>query len=122
LYAGRIDGTEGSLGVLILAYSGRADYMAPDLGLHLHMEPCGLVGDRLADNDHGHRNRQRNCQRKCSVHKVPVPEAWGRGHSKAASGADQAGAPPARTPLQSPHFLVAATQADCAFYTTMSGL
>jgi hypothetical protein len=113
-----IDGTEHSLGRLVFAYWGRADYMARDWGSRQHMEPCGPVGVQLPDNGHGHRILPRNCW----VHSLPVPGAWDRDRNKTAAGADQPGSPPASTPLQSPHFLVVVKQADCAVYGTRSDL
>jgi hypothetical protein len=115
-----IDGTEHSLAILVFAYSGRADCMAPDSGSRLHMEPCGPAAVLFVYNGHGHGHRKP--RRSCWVHSLPVLGVWAQDHNKTAVGVDQAGAPPASTPLQSPHFLVVVKRADCAVYRTKSGL
>jgi hypothetical protein len=114
-----IDETEHSLGIPGFAYLGRPGCMAPDSGSRLHMAPYGPAGALLVDSDHGYRILRRNCW----VHSQPqLPGAWDRDRNKTAAGADQAGSPPASTPLQSPHFLVVAKQADCAVYGTRNAL
>ena len=127
------DATGHSLGVLLRARSGRVDsgradssradldkaeHTALDLGCHLYMEPCGRVEAPFADSGHG----RRILRRSCLVHSLPVLALGDQGHNKTAAGTDLPGSSPASTPLQSPHFLVVVTPADCAVYNARSGL
>lgn len=112
------DATGHSPGVLVRAYSGRAEHTAVDSGCPLHMEPCGRVETPFADSGHG----RRILRRSCLVHSLPVQALWDPGHNKTAAGADLPGSSPASIPLQSPHFLVVVKRADCAVYNARSGL
>ena len=73
-------------------------------------------------NDQGQGHGHRNFQKNCCVRSLQVPAAWDPEHNKTAAGEDQAGSPPASTPLRSPHFLEGGRRAVCAVYRTRNFL
>src|SRR5438874_7239253 len=96
------------------------DHREPDRASRLRMARCGQVAFLSGHNDLGHRNSRRNCYVRSLLAPGgldPDPE-----HSKTAAEADQAGSPPASTPLQSPRFLEGVKRAVSAVYMMRSYL
>src|SRR3954469_15028658 len=115
-----IDETADSRGVAVWTCLNMLDHTVPDRALRLHMARCGRIAVPSVGNDQGHGYK--NFQRNCCVRSLLAPGAFDREHNKTAPGAEQAGGPPASTPLRSPRFLEEVKLAVSAVYMMRSYL